>query len=220
MTLADELAELRTQARQSLTEATWDALDHANQAVSRRLAGRTPVVGDRVPDVVLVDGQGNERTLGTLTQTGPVVLSFYRGSWCPFCQLELKALHGASELVERLGARIVAASPERLKHSCSAGDCSQAGKMGVEMLRDPHNAAARSFGLVYTVLDRVQPLYEEAGVDLRELNEDEDWELPVPATYVIDSALRARFAYVEADYTQRVDPAEVLRALRDLARAA
>jgi peroxiredoxin len=148
-----------------------------------------------------------------LLAQGPVVLSFYRGGWCPYCNLEFKALNDVLPEIHALGARLVGVCPELPDHSLSTAERHQ---LQFEVLSDIGNNIAREYGIVMQVPASMRPLYLQWGLDVPTVNGDETWELPIPATYVIDSDGRIATAYVNKDYTQRMEPEAIIEALKEL----
>lgn len=140
-------------------------------------------VGDRAPDFILPNVRGGKSKLSEYLAKGPVVLSFYRGGWCPYCNLEFKALHDKLPEIEALGATLVGVSPE-------TPDVSQQTvkdhHLEFEVLSDVGNVIAREYGLIMVVDDEIRPHYLQWGIDLPGSNGDESYELPIPATYVVD----------------------------------
>ncbi len=169
--------------------------------------------GDKAPDFTLPSVRGGNLTLSDAFKDGPVVLSFYRGSWCPFCNLELNALQQRMDDIRACGARLIAVSPERPDNSLSHAE-----KLGLsfDVLSDLHNKVASDYGLIMDVHETLRPLYLEWGLDLPAANQDDSWQLPVPATYVIDRDGTVRAACVDKNYTTRMEPAEIVDALRAL----
>ena len=174
---------------------------------------RAKGVGDHAPDFRLVNHLGDPVQLDELRQQGPVVLSFYRGGWCEHCSGELHALADIMPDIARLGAVVVALGPEVSRHSRATRERM---KLPFEVLSDLSNVVARRFGLVYRLNGELLPIYERFGIDLVEHNGDDSYELPVPATYVIDRFGVIRFAFLDNDHRQRATPATVLAALREL----
>jgi peroxiredoxin len=154
-------------------------------------------------------------SLETLLAKGPAVVSFYRGEWCPFCNLELRALQEVLPEMEKLGASLIAISPERPDHGVIATDKN---KLTFPVLSDFGNKVARQFGIVFQMGQEVQELARSFfNNDIAVRNADGLYELPVPATYVIDKAGFIRFAHVEVDFmTGRAEPEAVLAALHAL----
>jgi peroxiredoxin len=174
------------------------------------IEGRGPGLGERAPDFVLPNAEGERVRLGELLGYGPVVLSFYRGSWCPFCNLELRALQEYMPRFQELGAQLVAVSPQTPDHSLATAEQDE---ITFEVLSDSGNQVARQFGLVFTLPEELRPIYQTYGIDLPAHNGDASFELPVPATYVIDTEGVIRYAFVNADYRRRAEPEEILAAL-------
>jgi peroxiredoxin len=172
-------------------------------------------VGDVAPLFCLPSARGGELCLSELLAAGPVVLSFYRGGWCPFCDLEFKALHDWLPEIQALGAAVVGVSPETLDTAVRTLDQHA---IEFEVLSDVGNKVAQEYGLVMTVDEALRPHYREWGIDLPAANGDESYALPLPATYVIDTAGVIRAAYVNKDYTQRMEPSDVVQALKSLGR--
>jgi len=169
-------------------------------------------VNDSAPDFILPDAFGNEIELKDLLAEGPVVISFYRGAWCPFCNLELRALQEALPRMQELGATLVAVSPEKPEGGLEATDKN---KLTFPVLSDFSNKVARQFGIVFQVGPELQDFSKNAFKnDLALRNGEDSYQLPVPATFVIDSDGIIRFAHVEVDYmTGRAEPAAVVTAL-------
>lgn len=170
--------------------------------------------GDDAPDFELPDASGGTTRLSSALQNGPVVLSFYRGGWCPFCSLELRALQAHLPEMQALGATLIGVSPEMPDTSLTT---SEKYRLEFEVLSDAGNRTARDYGLLFTVYEEMRPLYIKWGLDVPASNGDDSWELPVPATYVIDTGGVVRAAHVDRDYTKRMEPAKILAALRELA---
>lgn len=170
-------------------------------------------VGDTAPEFRLPNVQGGHTNLSELLEKGPVVLSFYRGGWCPFCNLEFKALHDKLPEIQALGATLVGISPETLAVSRQTVQDHQ---LEFEVLSDEGNLVARDYGLVMVVDEAIRPHYQQWGIDIPAANGDATFELPVPATYVIDQDGVIRAAHVDKDYTRRMEPADIVAALKAL----
>ncbi len=211
ITLAGQLHALRAEFAKQIPEDTGRLMQRkAGELARRGIVERSLGVGDPAPDFDLPDALGQRVRLDDLLEEGPVVLSFYRGGWCPYCNLELRALQQVLPEIERTGATLVAVSPETPDHSLSTRD-----EKGLQfpVLSDRGNFVAREFGLVFTLSEDLRPLYEKFGVDIPGYNGDDTFELPVPATYVIREGGMIEFAFVNTDYTQRAEPADVVAAL-------
>ena len=166
--------------------------------------------GAQVPNFILPDAHGNAVALRALLLQGPAVIVFYRGSWCPYCSAELAAYQLALPEIAARGARLVAISPEVPDASLTPEEID---RLGFEVLSDAGNRVARSFGLVYALDEEGRGMLRQHGIDLARYNDDESWELPVPAAYIVGRDRRIVFASVDPDYRRRADPAAVVAAL-------
>ena len=177
-------------------------------------ASRALKVGDEAPAFILKDADGASVASAELLKQGPLVLSFYRGVWCPYCNMDLQALQEALIEIERRGARLVAISPQTAANSRRS---QRDNKLEFRILSDPHNDVAASFGLRYGMPDYLVDLYKNTFKnDLELVNGDDSWTLPMPARFVIGQDGVIRYAEVNPDYTRRPDPAELLPLLDDL----
>lgn len=173
-------------------------------------------VGDRAIDFELPEIGGRELRLSELWATGPVVLVYYRGGWCPYCNQYLSVLQKSLLDIHALDAQLVAVSPEL---PASGAATQEKNKLTYPLLSDAGNRVAREYGLVFRISDKVIPYYDQF-FDIQQYNGDRSYELPLAATYVIDGQGTVRYAFLDADYKRRTDPQEVLAVLRRLKNAA
>lgn len=173
-------------------------------------AARAPKVGDRAPDFTLHDQLGRQVSLAGERAQGPVVLIFYRGAWCPYCNIMLRTYGLRSADFSRRGARLVAVSPQTPDNSLTMAE-----KHGLEfpVLSDVGGEVIGAYGLEYDVEGQARELLAATGTDVAKYNGEGGWILPAPAVFVIDREGIVRFAGVNGDYTQRVEPDEALTAL-------
>ncbi len=166
--------------------------------------------GAPAPDFTLPNFDGQSITLSTLLKHGPVALTFYRGDWCPYCNLQLRAYQAILPRIQELGASLVAVSPQTPDNSLSTAE-----KKGLTfpVLSDLGNVVARQYGLVFSLSQALRA----SGPPLPTFNGDESWELPMPGSFVIASAGTIHLAFVDADWTKRLEPAAILDALRRIA---
>ena len=176
------------------------------------LVDRALKAGDSAPEFALPNAVGHRVALSALLAAGPVVVSFYRGGWCPYCNLELRAYQRALPEIRALGASLVAISPQTPDSSLGTAERNA---LEFEVLSDHGSAVARSFGIAFELPDVLKPLYAKHA--LSDVNGTDDWRLPVPATYVIARDRRIALAHIDPDYRVRLEPAEALAALRTLA---
>jgi peroxiredoxin len=214
MSLKAELDTFRSGFMASVAPEIRDAMVRADMELATSgIAQRALKAGDRVPDFGVPDTHGGYVRLYRLRATGPVVLSFYRGGWCPYCSLELRALQQALPEITRLGATLVAVSPLTPEESLSTAEKNA---LAFPVLSDAGSAAAKSFGIAYDLAEELRPIYARFGHALPDKNGDQSWVLPIPATYVISTDGVIALAYVDVDYRNRLEPAEILTALQSL----
>jgi peroxiredoxin len=171
-------------------------------------------VGEVAPGFALTNARGETVRLADLLAEGPVVLIFYRGAWCPYCNLQLRGLTQSLPAIEAAGARLVAITPQTPDQSLE-----QVRKDGhpFEILSDLDSATMRAYGLYFEVPDAVVDVYRRNfDLDLAEYNGEGRHVLPVPGTFVIDGAGVVRFAFADTDYRARVEPATIVEALKAL----
>ncbi len=212
--LPARLSDLRMRSSDEIPQDTLKNMREAVDNLSRSgIVDRSLKVGDKAPTFSLQNGSGTIVGLKDLLVKGPVVVSFYRGGWCSYCSLELHALQESLSEFDSLRTTLVAISPQTQENSLST---SRKNRLTYEVLSDVGNRVARSFGIVYQLQDEMLAIYEEFGLDLAEYNGDDSFELPIPATFVIDQTGTIRLAFVDPDYTRRLDPTEILVTLRKL----
>jgi len=177
---------------------------------------RAEQVGEAAPPFALDDGHGDFVRSEELLRRGPLVISFFRGTWCPYCVTELRALSEvASEIADR-GAAVVVISPE----SPGARDRTIEDSLDLTILYDEDNAVARSFGLAFDFPRDLRDLYLDVfGNDIAKTNGVEAWQLPIPARYVIDVTGSIVDAEIDPDYRYRPEPAGIIAVLDRLAKA-
>ncbi len=217
MSYKQEAEAYKAKAQQSLGEQFKILTDDMDRVRSSGVLDHALKVNDSVPDFTLPDAFGHEIPLKTLLKKGPVVISFYRGEWCPFCNIELHALQEALPKINGLGANLIAISPEKPD---SGIVMTEKNKLTFSVLSDFKNMVARQFGIVFRVGNELQDLSKTVFKnDLAVRNGEDTYELPVPATFVVDASGIVRFAHVEVDYmTGRAEPAEVVAALEAIVR--
>ncbi len=214
VTLTEKLDAFRANFIGELPEDVRKLIEEKGEELARSgITERSLGVGDEAPDFELPDAKGKSVRFSELLKEGPVVLNFYRGGWCPYCNLELRAFQQVLPEIEKAGATLVAVSPETSDNSLST---TEKNELQFQVLSDGGNAVARKFGLVFTLADALRPIYEQFGIDIPKYNGDDSYEIPVPATYVIDQNRIIRFSFVNTDYTQRAEPAEVVAALQQI----
>jgi peroxiredoxin len=180
------------------------------------LAERALGPGDRVQGFELPDHNGTIVRSSELVEKGRLVLCFFRGRWCPFCVGQLEAMNRQLESLNQFEASLVAISPQSVRHSFFMAD--QHG-LGFPLLSDPKNLVARQFGLLYRAPEYQQEIYRRTFVNLPSISGEPSWDLPIPATYVLDHRESDPASHIivyaarNADYTDRPEPEDILRYL-------
>jgi peroxiredoxin len=159
--------------------------------------------GDRLPSFVLPDANGQVVSSRELLARGRLLLTFYRGDWCPYCNLALKGLHDQLPAITAAGASLVAVSPQTPDHSLTTRE-----RLALDypVLSDLGNVLARQLGIVFTLANELRPLYSNFGIDLTSYNGDGSFELPLPATFLIGSDGTILERFLEIDYRKRIEP--------------
>jgi peroxiredoxin len=190
-----------------------DVLSPIRRLITFGAAGKALKEGAQTPDVTLPDALGKAVRLSHLLTQGPVVIAFYRGQWCPYCHLTLRAYQRALPQLHALGASLVAISPQMPDHSLAMAEKL---KLTFALLSDVGNRVARQFGLVFTLDEAVRGAHQQVGADLPTFNGDDAWELPMAGTFLVDQSGTMRLAFVDPDFTRRLDPSVVIARLKEL----
>lgn len=173
-------------------------------------ASRAIKAGDRAPSFTLRDQDGNAVSSAELLRRGPLVITFYRGVWCPYCNIELQAINDVLPQIEAYGANVVAISPQTAVNSRKSV---RDNKLGFPVLSDANGDVGAAFGLRFALPDYLIDLYKALKNDLPAFNADPSWTLPMPARYVIGQDGIVLYSEVNPDYTRRPDPVEMFLVL-------
>ena len=215
-TLEQQIAAFNAQLA---TQAPPQVVDQISQYINRLIASGVAKnalqVGEKAPSFTLPDALGRQVSLAGFLQQGPVVVTFYRGEWCPYCNLQLHAYQQVLPQIKELGANLIAISPQTPDHSLSM---SEKHELAFPVLSDQGNQVARQFGLVYSVEEDIRTLFKSLGSDIPAFNGDESWEIPVPGTFIISQDGTIRLTYADADYTHRLEPSALLESLRTMSK--
>jgi peroxiredoxin len=176
----------------------------------QRLAEDVLAVSVTIPEFQLQDHDGKTTSSSDLLAKGRLVLCFIRGRWCPFCVAQMEAMNLIQPAIEQAGATLAAISPQTVQQSFFMRDQH---KLRFSLLSDTGNKVARQFGLTYRVPDEQRAIYQRAFVNLPFVNGDDSWELPIPATYIIERDGTALYASANEDYAERPEPEDIIRAL-------
>jgi len=213
MTLREQIAEAQSAAK-SIPENIQRIMTNATTALFESgIVDAVPGVGDILPDFQLTDQNGEQQSLTGLLVEGKAVVTFYRGGWCPYCNLQLRAYQAVLGEIDAAGATLVAITPELPDASLSTAEKNA---LGFHVLSDPGSTYLRQLGLVFSLPDDLRAIYAGAGLDLEAHNGAGQFDLPLAATYIVATNGEIVSAFVDADYTKRQEPAEILEVLRSL----
>ncbi|WP_405529878.1 AhpC/TSA family protein [Streptomyces canus] len=211
MTLDAELRAFYTARQKQIPAETREIMRRAGRELADSgQADRALTVGERAPGFALPTATGHPRSLNALLTDGPVVLTFYRGAWCPYCNIALRSLQHHHEAITARGARLVAVSPQIPDESLTL---TEKHHLAFDVLSDIGSDTAKQYGLAFDLPDDLAAVYDKLGFDLQRVNAGHPRTLPLPATYVIDRNGVIRWAFADADYTKRAEPADILAAL-------
>uniref|UniRef100_B0T999 thioredoxin-dependent peroxiredoxin n=1 Tax=Caulobacter sp. (strain K31) TaxID=366602 RepID=B0T999_CAUSK len=212
MALQDKLDALKLDFETNI--APPPVVEGLHRAVAELIASGAPdralKAGDVAPAFTLPDENGKPVSSKDLLARGPLVVSFYRGVWCPYCNLELAALEAARAEIEARGATLVSISMQTPVNSRKAA---RNNNVGFSILSDQGGEVTNQYGVRWHAPDYLQEIHKAVGADLTQFNGDDSWNLAMPARYVIGTDGVIVFAEVNADYTQRPDPSELFPVL-------
>jgi|TARA_Y100000294_G_C8561913_1_gene339404 peroxiredoxin len=216
MSLLEQIKEFQKGFLEQVPEETLKIMQSGTEKLIKSgIAEKCLKEGDKIPAFTLPNPKNERVSSDIMLSKGPLVINFYRGAWCPYCNLELRAYQEVLPEILNLGAQLVAISPNLPDNSLSS---IEKHSLTFEVLSDIGNKISRQFGLVFTLDALLQPLYKQFGIDIPASNGDESYELPIPATYVVNPDGIIKLAFVDADYTKRLDPNEVIETLRNLSQ--
>ncbi|NQY95251.1 MAG: AhpC/TSA family protein [Campylobacteraceae bacterium] len=207
--LVEKIKSYQEAFRNKVPVATQEVMLKATQTlVEQNISKNALKVGDQVNPFVLPNALNIEVSLkDELEKNDFVVLNFYRGGWCPYCNLELKEFQSRIGELKELNSSLIAISPQTPDASLSTQEKNE---LSFEVLSDEKNVIAKEFGLVFSLADELKPIYESFKISLPASNDDDSYEIPMPATYVLDKKGVVIFAFIDEDYTKRCEPQTIL----------
>jgi peroxiredoxin len=216
MSLATDLSTLKDRANAQMPKEQANAISKSVEDFMQTWNPANAInVGQSFPDFSLSDASGKQVSLKELLANGPLLISFYRGGWCPYCNVALKALQDSLSAIKAKGVTLVAISPELPNQSLTTQEKSE---LQFPVLSDVGNNLARKLGIVFKQPDTVRPILDTYGVDLPARNGDDSFEVPFPASYLIDTKGMVRSAFLDPDYTHRLEPSTALGWIDDMQR--
>ncbi|MEM8847180.1 MAG: peroxiredoxin-like family protein [Bacteroidota bacterium] len=213
MTLTEELTQKRENSSKVIPQDKYAVMQQSTkQLLDAKISENAIQKGDTLPDFELPDEKNNKVTLNQTLQGEYLIISFYRGGWCPYCNMELRALQQFSPDFKELGADLVAISPETPDNSLTT---SEKNELQFKVLSDIDNQYAKKLNLAFQMPDNLREVYHSFGLHVDQHNGNTNYELPMPATYVIDKNKTVIYNFVPEDYTQRLDPKEIVEFLKN-----
>jgi peroxiredoxin len=196
----------------SVPHSTIETMHRATaELIASGAAQRAKKAGDVAPSFSLKDPEGNIVTSDELLKKGPLIISFYRGVWCPYCNMELQALEAAKPAFDKYDASLIAISPQTAPNSRKSV---RQNELTFRILSDARGKVGAAFGLRFELPDYLIELYKSLKNDLPMFNDDPSWTLPMPARYVISEDGTILYSEVNPDYTQRPEPEDIIPVLQ------
>ncbi|MGL4653832.1 peroxiredoxin-like family protein [Cetobacterium sp.] len=201
--LEKKLAKRRESTKERVAAETLTKMLKATQNLKNEdVEKRAFNVGDKIENSKLLNSLSEEVELVKILDNKPSIISFYRGTWCPYCNLELAAYNKI--LQNKKGVNMIAISPEKPDSSVDTAN------LNFKVFSDINNELAKKLDLAFDITETIEEVYKGFGIDLEESQGNKDRVLPIPATYIVDSSRKIVYAYIDADYTKRAEPKEVI----------
>lgn len=187
---------------------------HTNNSIKDSAQSISPLLnGQMAPLGSLKNLKGERILLKDVLKTSPTVLVFYRGGWCPYCNLQLKGLRKVTKQIKKLGYQLIAISPDRPEEMVKSIGKQ---KLNYNLYSDSQLSVTKKFGLAFKLNEKTLKKYKKFGIDVVAASGEEHYSLPVPAVYILDSNGRIHFSYVNPDYKTRIQENILLSALKNL----
>ena len=199
--------ELATQVPQEVLEAFGKSIEDLQK---KKIEEKSIKLGEIMPEFLLPNVKNEIINSNEILKNGKMIIAFYRGSWCPYCNLELKMLQDHLPKIKDKNATLVAISPQSPDNSLTVVEKHN---LTFEVLTDTDNLFAKQLGISFELQDFVLPYYQALGIDLMHFNKNNDNSLPVPAVFVIDQNGKIIYKFVDANYMNRIDIDELLQTL-------
>ncbi len=214
MSLSTKLEDYKAGFRQKAPKDVQAVMANATQVLADTgIVEKAPKKGDKLTSFSLPNHNGKAQTLESLLTKGPAVITFYRGGWCPYCNLELQAYQAVLDDIQAAGATLIAITPELPDSSLST---IEKNNLKFEVLTDENSDYARSIGLVHSLAEELRPIYTSFGIHVEAHNGTGQFDLPLAATYVVAQDGTIINSFVDADYTKRQEPSAVIEVLQSI----
>lgn len=212
-TLENDIERYKLSFKEKVDVETQNIMIDATQELKKEdLRRKCLQIKDKIPVFSLLNATGDIIHIQDIIDKHKyTILSFYRGAWCPYCNLELKQLQKIQSELKILHAEMVALSPQTPDNSLIS---KEKNALTFEVLCDKNNAVAREFGIVYNLPEKLRPIYKSFGIDIIESNNNGTFDLPLPATFVVNNNYEIIYSFVNEDYTKRLEPRDILTAIK------
>ncbi|MBK5241357.1 peroxiredoxin-like family protein [Clostridium sp.] len=210
MSLKEEIKKLKDIAKEKTPDEIKQIFSRAIKELQETGKVKGIKAGGRAPNFTLKDTLGNDIELYEKLKNGPVVLTFYRGVWCPYCNLQLRAYEDIFPQIQAEGAELIAISPQKQEKSISVAEKNN---LTFKLLTDIDGETSEKYNILFEVPTYLREVYEAMGINLSEYNMGEKWSLPLAATFIIDKNALIRYSFVNLDYTERMEPIDILSIL-------
>jgi len=211
--LIDEIKKYQVGFKQRAPKEVQETMLAATKKLEDASISRNSLtVGDSAKKFTLPNALGNSVSLNDVLEKNDfVIVSFYRGVWCAYCNFELKALQSRLGEFRELGAELIAISPQSPDASMSTKEKNE---LEFEVLSDSENVIAKEYGLVFSLAEELRPIYLSFGIDIPSNNDEDSYEIPMPATYVINKNKEIVFSFIDEDYTKRCEPQDIIDVIK------
>ena len=211
MSLTTKLKELAVGSAKRHPGIAQEIMKKAiDDLVATEMIKKALKTGNQLPEIILNNALGNEVNIHNVLKHHKVIIAFYRGNWCTYCNLQLRALQEAIPQFEAKGAKLIVIGPETPDNSLTTKEKNE---LNFEVLSDIDMTVARSMNLVYKLPAELQELYKKFGIDLDTNQGNDNQELPIAATYIVEQNGTISYHFLEEDYKLRADPEDILEAL-------
>lgn len=213
MTLTQQLKDQKDAFVQRAPKEIQNSMQEAHQElVNKEITKNALKVSDFFPKFELSNHKNEDVSLSKILESGDYhIISFYRGGWCPYCNLALKSLQDSLSTFKELDTTLTAITPETPDNSLTT---SAKNELAFDILTDNSSLVANEAGIAFELPQTLKPIYKEFGIDVSKHNGDEEFLLPVPATFILDNKGKVVYRYVQIDYTQRLDPQVIIDFLK------
>lgn len=215
LSLTQIIEEYKVEFRKKVPKDIQEKMLEVTQKLKQKgLSHNSLKSGDFIPNFFLTNIQGDETDFKVFLEKNDfVVISFYRGAWCPYCSLELRALQDINSELNKLNSTIVAISPQTPDNSLSTKEKAE---LKYEVLSDIDNLVAKKFGLVFSLDESLRKIYKQFGIDIPKANNSQSYEIPMPATYIVNKSGKIIYHFIDEDYTKRLEPELLLEKIKSV----